>query len=673
MTEPLDPTGPTVPDDGSSTEAADRAWFHAQVDPVVDAAADPADRWAELAAAAGTHTPVALADRRPRSRALALGAAAVVIALVAFAAVVALTSPDDDAEPVATVPDGPTGWYVPVGLPDGWKVESVLAYPGQEKCERRGFQWTDPAGQRSIGLSFDGCGRAPTAEDVPDLSIPGAPPDTIPPMASLVESNLGPDLTGTSVQMGQDDGTNVNVDRSLSWNADGGAWTVAGIGLTYDELVEAASVMTTDLSDPELPATDLLAGGLELVDRWSAPARDRSPEVQVGLINPDGLRTSYNLSLPGDGMRPAGNSVLIPRSVEGQPNPVFRYEPRTFWAGRYGGYWPGADLIFFRWTEELTDSEHLISDEGMEQLIGALRPATAGEWRQFLATATGTVSPVLLEAESLGDLGATDFERPGEPDPDGTTTTAAPEEPTTTTEPDEPADTRPVESEPATAPVEDGTVDISNYSDLTGLRIRLRLSSASIGVTESTPAALVFENTTDETIVVNECSSLLTTWGLVPADDPAGELPDRTIIDCYDTPTVTIAGGETGIMPLEWGPTESGFTARGLLDAAPGLEQMGATLPAGDYLAVARIPTSNGEVQLTIPVTIADPPCPMTEEEATRYRLPYGEAAAAVTSDGRSLVPVVVDGELRGTGWDLRCDRVRAVVMDDQVIDYTFG
>ena len=73
-------------------------------------------------------------------------------------------------------------------------------------------------------------------------------------------------------------------------------------------------------------------------------------------------------------------------------------------------------------------------------------------------------------------------------------------------------------------------------------------------------------------------------------------------------------------------------------------------------------------------MTIDDPPCPMTDDEATRYRnLPYADAEAAVTSDRRSLVPVWVDGEPRGTDDDLRCDRVRAVVMDDQVIDYTFG
>ena len=287
----------------------------------------------------------------------------------------------------------------------------------------------------------------------------------------------------------------------------------------------------------------------------------------MNLVNPRGLAVSYHLALPGDGVGPAGSSVLVPVTIDGQPNPIFRYDSLGFWAGRYGGSWPGADLIFYRWTQERTDSEHLITDDEIEGLIAALRPATVGEWRQFLATATGAVSPVLLEAESLTDLAAADFERPGEPDPDAVATTTQPDdgtpEDTTTTEPNEPADTGPVESEPVTVPGGEGTDRTASLSDLAGLRIRLRLSSTRIGVTESTPAELVFENPTDETIVVNECSSLLTTWGLVPADDPTGELPDRLIIDCYDTPTVTIAGGETETMPLEWGAIESGFTARG--------------------------------------------------------------------------------------------------------------
>ena len=234
MTEPLDPTDLGAPaGSDAARDAADRAWFRAHLDPIVDPMAEATDRvevepgWPALAAsvaAAETPQPLTTASRRPH--AWVLGAAAVVVALLAFASVVALTRDDDPSEPLATVPEDPTGWYVPSGLPDGWELQSVEAYPGQEACERKGSQWTDPEGDRSVGVWFDACGTAPTEADVPNLEIPGAPPD-LTPMASLREVELPNGQTATGVTMADEDPTSLLVDRSLGWNAEeGGAWTV---------------------------------------------------------------------------------------------------------------------------------------------------------------------------------------------------------------------------------------------------------------------------------------------------------------------------------------------------------------------------------------------------------------------------------------------------------------
>lgn len=428
----IDPTPPSPTGDDPNdpnADVSDRAWFRAHLDPVVGADSSPDDldaRWEELAAAAAGAAPLPLAARSHRRAAVFIGAAAAVLAVVALAVVIIAGRGDDTIEPLVTEAEQPTGWYVPEGLPDGWQLESAEAYPGPKACKRRGTQWSDPTKDRSVALSYDGCGRAPTQKDVPDLQIPGAPPELNPRM-ELHEVDLGNGVTATGIRQITPDSDAIDVP-SLSWNSGGGAWTVQGLGVGYDGLVSVAKRLAADPG-----RSDLGIDGLEAVDRWSAPERDHTPQVQVNLVNPDGLRTSYYLSLPGGGEHAGGSAVLVPITVEGQPNRVFRYDTATFWAGRYGGSWPGADLIVYRWTTGPTDPEHLISDASLEQMIASLRPATTDEWRAFLATATGTVSPVLLDAPSLAALAEADVPRPGEPSTEATTTTSSTTTSSTTT------------------------------------------------------------------------------------------------------------------------------------------------------------------------------------------------------------------------------------------------
>lgn len=550
--------------DPTDRDSDDATWFRAHVDPVLDA--EPiADAWPAIEHRLYGDVPGgAEAARSHRIRWLA---AAVVLLLAASAAVIASTRHDDaDTDTVQSGEDEPTGWYVPAGLPDGWKLDSVEAAPGRKACARKGVQWSDPSRDRSLAFSFDACGKAPTEADVPDLSIPGAPEGAF-PQPTLRSVDLGDGVTATGIESPTGDPALVDV-ASLGWNAGGGAWTVRAVGLGFDQQVEVAKRLAADPG-----RTDLGLGGMEVVDRWEAPER-RTPEVQVNLSNPAGLQTSYHLTLPGDGTHPGGDSVLVPETIEGQPEPVLRYDTVPFWAGRFGGSWPGADLIVFRWTEGPTDAKHMITDDDLRRLLASLRPATAEEWQRFLATADRGVSPVLLTAPTLAFLATDSFPRPGEPGaelthPTTTTTPAA----STTTAPDASTtapsrhatnDFGPVTSEPGRRLEQPSKKN--RFSDLSGLEVRLRLDRTPVRAGSPVPGELLLHNRTDETIEVNECSWALTQWGIVEHGDD--QPPQHAIIDCYDAPIVTIPAGLTITQRLD-ARADPDFYAQRADDTAP--------------------------------------------------------------------------------------------------------
>lgn len=594
---------PTPTDPAAGTDA-DRTWFHNHLDPIVGRAAD--DRWEALAADVAHPAPApltaAVPPRRGRRALVAVAAAAVVLGAAAVASPW-LADDDEPAQVIAAEPE-PTGWYVPVGLPDGWALEHAEAYPGRASCEQRGFQWTDPAGEVSIGLSFDACGELPSNEDLPtfeDLGIDD--PALAPSLPQVEEVDLGGGVVGAGIaidgELRSRSASPLAPDqRSIAWEADGGTWSLRTLGLDEPALLETARALVPDPDDAEAQIEELIGGGIDLVERWSAPARERTPEVQLGLVAPDGRQLGLHLYTPGTGDRPAGDSFVVPEAIAGQPLEVWRYDD-IGWAGRFGGAWPGADVTIYRWAADPAD---WIDDDSLRTFIASLRPASAEQWRAFLDTATGTIPEEVRTAPTVADLYAdgevptttvpgesptTTGELPVE-EPDGTEATTAPTTPGATL------------SAPATVLPEPEQPD--TYSELDGLEVRLEVDEATVRTGETLGARLVWTNTTDEAIEVGECTEALIRPGFVPIEDPDGPLPVFAITDCYDTPTITVPAGETVTKALR--PARGGIEARRAATDQVGSDGLGGPLEPGVHLAVVLIPGSTSTLRIELPIQV---------------------------------------------------------------------
>jgi hypothetical protein len=373
---------------------------------------------------------------RLRSRRLQAGLAiAAGLLLVAGALVVRVGHRDPSSDRVATQPIAPTGWYVPVDLPDGWTVTTVTGSAGRTRCAGRGRAWSDRDRGIAIGLTFDACGHAATEADLPTVDLQPWPEGLPRPEGSgyeLRRTDLGYGTEATEIY--RDDPAEAFRPRTLTWTQPtGGAWDLTVMGLDDHQVEQVARSLAPDPVEAEPKAEGLAP--LPLVDHWAHGARSTSPEVQIGLTSPDGLGAGLVLSMPGEGNRPVGSQFPTPVSIPGAPGPTVRFDtgPGGFWAGRYGGTWPGADVTIYRWTEDPEDAAKTITDAELEVLLGSLRPATTEQWHRFLDTAVVEVSPTLRAAATLADVVSDPPTSSVSPSPTSVpSTTRAPTTPTTT-------------------------------------------------------------------------------------------------------------------------------------------------------------------------------------------------------------------------------------------------
>lgn len=644
MTDPTNPTGP----DGRT----DAAWFRQHVDPILDAA--PAtDGWGAIEAGVLAQPAPRSATAR-RQRWLAAAAVLVVLAVTAVVVVAVRGGGTDDSDTVHAAGPHPDGWYVPVGLPAGWRLQSAVLTEGAP-CDGASQRWKtlpehaeDDGTRPALELRYHSCGTLPEA--------PGEPGPAL--GSGAIPSFVGPSTEEASWEV-------------VRWEDDG-LWELTGEGLSGDRLLAAAEAVVADpVSEaPPLPELDRTGGG-----SWQDVRPGSAPGVDLVVTSPAGEQVQYQLVVSGEGpaLTPFTSDEAHP--LPAQPLPLRRRGSipmdrvsgsGALDAGYLFGGWPGADVLVPERVHPAPGADRPPSTAdaraATSTVAGSLRRATTDEWRTFLATAVQPVAdPALLAASSLAGLGAA---------PSRTTTTAPPDAPTATTSTAPGTDGGEATSEPATVSEPTDRQPREQYSDLVGLRVRLRLDTSTVGVATPTPGALLVENTTSKAITINECSSLLTRWGLLPRGE-RGQLPRRLIIDCFDTPTTTIEAGGQTVVPLEWG-VHSGFAARSAGND-PGSPYLG-TLPGGRYTAIAVIPGRTGDIRLEVPVTVLPPVCPMTDEEAMAYRdLTTAEAEAAAQRDGRHIAVVSTDGEAEGTEWNLDCTRVRAHIGGGRVMDYTFG
>ena len=126
----------------------------------------------------------------------------------------------------------------------------------------------------------------------------------------------------------------------------------------------------------------------------------------------------------------------------------------------------------------------------------------------------------------------------------------------------------------------------------------------------------------------------------------------------YDTPSHEVPAGEIVRWDLTWTQVEPGFTARTTGDG-PMWEFLGALDP-GAYLGIVSVPTSEGELRMSLPITVTEPRCEvLTDELVERYvGLTGEEATAQANEDGFTYRVASIDGQALALADDLRCDRL---------------
>ena len=392
-THPNDPIGA-----GDTTDAADARWFREAVAPVVDARPVP-DAWDTILARAIGEGPSVMPRspapcaghgdhgfRSARHRLLLAVAAIVAIAGIGATSVIARNDRDRQAITATPTPPNATGWYVPVGLPAGWKLESVAT----ERHDVGGRQSDCPCNETFWQAAY---GRASVAVNSfrTDADLAGTDLGV-----GLEEIELPRGLTGHVGKVGP--------YEVVTWVDAEHAWQVASRWLARSAVVRAASHLVTNPEDPPL-------------DRYRELRRTRSSyegvrayhSVTVKLRNERrGLTVAYRLEpFPSDQMITylAGtveqvilrgavekvDRVRIDRTDDGAPN------DHVLYFGAWPGVWVSAGI------DGASRSDGPATEADLEAVLASLRPATTTEWHAFLDTAAGDVADN-ARATTLADL-----------------------------------------------------------------------------------------------------------------------------------------------------------------------------------------------------------------------------------------------------------------------------
>jgi hypothetical protein len=171
--------------------------------------------------------------------------------------------------------------------------------------------------------------------------------------------------------------------------------------------------------------------------------------------------------------------------------------------------------------------------------------------------------------------------------------------------------------------------------NIDGLELTVDLWDTAVVAGEPIGADVHVRNTTDDAIWWTECNEASFTWGLVPADDTAAELPGRGFADCYESLRYTIPPGSTLRRPTDYGiATDDRRTMLGL--------PVRARQP-GTYRAVVQLGGSRSVLRSVDPrpITLRASPCPAvpevfasTSERSGPVVTNYSEAVAAAKAAG---------------------------------------
>lgn len=579
-------------------------------DPGPDAWARIQDRLHDGPSLAEVDVPAAA--RRP-GRTRLLAAAAVVAALAALVAAVLVTGSDDGAQVTTTSSDeAPTGWYIPVGLPDGWSVTSVTSDRIDEECPCRTVVWANADRSQVVIASRS---DAPT-EDIQGLDVG---PDEI------TEFELGEGVTATRTgPMQTDNPVDARDDWMVDWEADGQRTSFSADGVPVEDAEPISRALFADPMTDRIPVS-----GLSVIDEWHEDGEvARSAHVDVMMQTPSGNPIDYSLAAPHEAVSIAWNYQPTDRlpgqplatlgNESGGPAPEGSDFPDMPVTHDYLGRWPGATVrsAGFRQGESGSD-EVAPTDAEVETLMASLRPATTAEWRRFVATAGNRDRSVTASA-TFADL------------VDGITIDDATSGATTT----------------AAAPV----------GDLTDLEYSLA-AEPRIATWEDAMAVLTVHNPTEATITDPTCVIDRTSVAFIGLDpetierlgaNATGEFPERWSDD----------GPCDGGLVLEPGATK---TVR-LVIRAQYLDARYGPLPAGRYLLSAQI----GTIQDNVEVNVGPADC---TGDASRYLGRTEQSARDLAQVLGDEVRIPEPGPYSDVA-DQVCNRVSLVLGDDGAVTF---
>lgn len=509
--------------------------------------------------------------------------------------------PKDLRRDNAAVGTGPTGWYLPA-LPDGWSItKAEVVEPAPATRVRAATDGRErPCACESVTWVHPGDGRGITATMQPGDST------------DILMDQFGSDVVDTEpVPFDWVDGV---VGRIRAQAGDEPDRDLRILMASDGANVLAVAGEARDRKTMHQMAVDWVRNGLrELVQDVGAPEGWRlhalggtriegeAPFVRVSLRGPRGTG-SYDLV-------PTGSRPFLPGASLGasKVGPAFAASG----TGSAVIEAQGAEIFAGTTTGDLSQGEL------NKVLIGSLRPASSAAWRTAL---DDVPHPAGLETAGLA----------------GTVTqVVVGEQPS-------------IERTPVPAQRLTG-------ANVDGLDLAVDLWATDVVAGEPIGADVLVTNTTEEPIRWTECNESSFTWGLVPAEDVAAELPGRGFVDCYESLRYTIPPGSTLRRPTEYGiPTDTRTSM---------LSEPVEALGPGAYRAVVELGGSRSVLRSTDPRTIVLRPstCPEVPEVFASSSESAGPAVGTYSEAVATAKAAGLDFRVLKPGGDpgpVECDRI---------------
>ena len=580
-----------------------------------------------------------------------LRAAAVLVVLAAIATVaVVATRPDRHDPVVRTDPGSATGWYIPTGLPAGWKVRAVeLIQHDVEQCPCARHLWHDERTGNLIATQV-----AVLSLDTPSGTDPSGP-----------QVDLGGGITGHEAG-----------DHLIEWTDGPG-------GRHFHSVSSSDAVDRLELiaaARREAAATGSRPPGYELLTSARTDRTTRTEPLVLVLVS------------TGDGSRALTWRIHPAWDPYGLPWDVIDHVRMHLGTGAAGPYlsiereeeslvtalFDGASMTIEGPNRGFPGHRSDVSAAGLEayaRFARTLRPATSAEWARFVRSVPehddAAIAPSLDDLVTYADGGgrpaATTMTTTG-----GTRTTST-DRTTVTSACAQGCDGQRIPVQALDGSVATATTHAPDdrFSDLSGLTFGLEVGAPSVVAGDALPGSLVVRNSTDHAIRLGACTEAYMISTMQPVGGRALLLLNEDL-ECLSKGTLIRPHDEVRHSLVT--PDVGGWIAR---DGPAALGNYGGTLAPGRYLPEVQIPgrTTMVLVRAANPIAVTAHPCGgYSSDLVLQMTWPkLSDAEQIARWFGYHLVVASVDGVPRDLSKDLDCTRLRAIVVGGQVTGFDIG